>query len=322
MALSYDELMTTTLVHRAKKIQDAMSNNSPLMYLLKKKGKIRKQRGGRTIFMELDYAENPSFKFYTDWEQLNIARAPTLTASEADWKQASICIQISGREMLINDGEDAIHDLMDKRISNGEKTFMNRLEASFFGDGTGDGGKATAGLQQLISDAPSSGTVQGIDGATYSWWQNQVYDFSSGIGASSSTNIKQGMDKLNLSMTRNADGPDLWILDDDYFTKYETFVGNMQRITKSDLGDAGFQALRYKGAEVVAGGGMGGSIPTQHGYALNLDYLELVVHPDRFMAPLKPKDRSPINQDGIVNFLGFFGNLVTSNRKMLGVIKE
>jgi hypothetical protein len=57
-----DEITTTTLRNRSKKLADAVSNNTALLSRLKEKNRIRTVSGGRTILEEIAYAENGTFK--------------------------------------------------------------------------------------------------------------------------------------------------------------------------------------------------------------------------------------------------------------------
>lgn len=65
---------------------------------------------------------------------------------------------------LVNLLEDKLGDMME-----GYSRGMNTL---LYGDGTGDA-KAIAGLQALIKDAPTSGTVGGLSNSTNAWWRSR-----------------------------------------------------------------------------------------------------------------------------------------------------
>lgn len=323
MALSYDDLLRTTLQHRAKDVQDAISNRFMFMKQLEKKGRVKKQRGGRTLIETLHARENGSFQWYFGGQQLNISPSHTLQEAEADWKQCAVAVLITGREMLINDGEDAIFNLMDERVENAEITMQNRFAEAIYGDGTGDGGLTLSGLQLYLADDPTTGTVSGIDSSDSDavFWRNKVADISSEAGgAASATTIVPGMNILWRKVLNGPDGVDLILADDIFYGYYETYLQGIQRVTTSKLADAGYEALRYKTADVVLDGGMGGSMPASHMFFVNSSTFTLQVHPDRYFAPMKPT-RHALNQDALVDFVGFFGNLTCKNRRLNGVLK-
>jgi hypothetical protein len=84
------------------------------------------------------------------------------------------------------------------------------------------------------------------------------------------------------------------------------------------LGRIGFPSLAFAGAgynlDVVLEGGIGSAMPASTTYFLKLgeDGLCFRYHPDRNFAAFGGKLR-PVNQDAIVQHIGFFGNLTMAN---------
>lgn len=313
------EIVTTTLRNRSAEIADNVSDNNPLLMRLKQRGKQKPVSGGRTIVEPIEYAENSTFKRYSGYETLDISPSDVLTAAEYEFKQAAVAVSISGLEMLQNSGKEAILDLLESRVENAIRTMTNNIGSDIYSDGTADGGKQIGGLQLLVADVPTSGTVGGIDRGTYTFWRNQAT--VSGTAASSS-NIKSRMNALYNSMVRNSESPDLLVADTNYYTFYEESLQDIQRITSDTMANSGFQSLKYKTADVVNGGGFGGGCPTNHMYFLNTEYLKWRPHTDRNMVPLENADRFAVNQDAMVKLIGFAGNLTTSNASLQGVLTQ
>jgi hypothetical protein len=315
------EIVATTLEHRSGKIIDAVSKNNALLYRLKKRGKIKPVGGGRNIVQELEYAENQTYKRYSGYEILNISPSDVFTAAEFEWKQAAIAVSISGLEQLQNSGEERIIDLLEARIGNAERTFENNLAGDCYSDGTADGGKQIGGMQLLVADDPTTGTVGGINRATWTFWRNQKFAATAdGGGAASVQNIQSYMNRLYLKLVRGAEHPDLIVADDNYYRLYWESLQAMQRITSAELGEAGFQTIKYMGADVVFDGGQGGFAPTNHMYFLNTNYIHFRPHRDRNMVPIGG-ERMSVNQDALVKLIGFAGNMTISNPAMQGVLK-
>lgn len=313
-----DEITTTTLRRRSKKLADNVSANTALLFRLKEKGKQRPVSGGRTILEEIAYAENGTYKRYSGFEALDLSVSDVFTAAEFNLKQAAVAVMISGLEMLQNAGEDAVIDLLEARIENAEITMRNNISADIYSDGTADGGRQIGGLQLLVSDA-GTGTVGGINSSTWSFWQNKIYDFSSNSVTPGPTTIQAAMNDLYLRLCRNRDKPDLIVADNTYFNYYWQSLQSIQRITNTDLGKAGFDNLKFMGADVVPDGGAGGDAPSSHMYFLNTDYLHFRPHRARNMVPLNP-DRYSTNQDALVKLIGWAGNMTVQNRSLQGVI--
>lgn len=313
------ELATTTLRRRSKKLADNVSNNTALLMRVTQRGNNRPFSGGRTIVEELDYAENSTYTRYSGYQTLNISASDVLSAAEFDIKQAAVAVTISGLEQLKNAGEDQVIDLLEARIKNAERTFMNNLSNDIYSDGTADGGKQVGGLQLLVADDPSTGTVGGINRANFAFWKNQVYDFSDNSATASSTTIQTAMNQLYLTCSRNRDRPDLIVADNTYFRYYWESLQSIQRITNEDMAAAGFQNLKFMGADVVFDGGQDGDAPSNHMYFLNTNYIHFRPHSARNMTPLEP-DRFATNQDAMVKLIAWAGNMTLSNAALQGVI--
>jgi hypothetical protein len=317
------EIVTTTLRYRSGKLADNVSNNTALLMRLKERGKVKPVSGGRSILQELEYAENGTYKRYSGYEVLDISPSDVFTSAEYDWKLAAVAVSISGLEMLQNSGREQVIDLLESRIGNAERTFMNKLSGDIYSDGTADGGKQIGGMQLLVADTPSSQTnVGGINPTNWTFWRNQTFDCTTdGGSAMSSTNVQAYMNRMYFNLVRNNDAPDLIVADNNYYGFYMASLQTIQRITSDKMGQAGFTSLKYMNSDVVLDGGVGGNCPTNHMYFLNTNYLHFRPHRDRNMTPLDP-DRFSVNQDAMVKLIGFAGNMTVSNRELQGVIKD
>lgn len=242
-----------------------------------------------------------------------------MTAAEFDIKQAAVTVSISGLEQLQNQSRERMIDLMQSRIRNAERTMSNKLSEGIYSDGTGSSGKQVTGLQSLVADDPSTGTVGGIDGSSFSFWRNQTFDATTDGGSSASaSNIKGYMQQLWVDCIRGNDKPDLIVADKNYFQFFWESLTDIQRINRSDSATSGFDSLAFNTADVIYDGDSG--MPSNHMYFLNTDFLFWRPHRDRNMVPLET--RMSVNQDAEVVPMVFAGNLTTSNRSLQGVLKD
>lgn len=316
------EIVTTTLRNRSGELSDAFTHNTALMYRLNDRGNKKLLSGGRTIVREIAYAENGTFGFYSGYDTLNVSPSDVFTAAEYNWKQAAVAVSWSGLEQLQNSGPEQVLDLIEERINNAEATMIDNLSTGIYSDGTGYSGKQIGGLQLLVSDA-GTGIVGGINASTWSFWQNYVYSFAAQAGAPTPgpTTIQRAMNTTWLATKRNRDQCDLIVADNIYYDYYWESLQAQQRFMDSKMAEAGFDNLKFKNADVVADGGLGGDAPSSRMYFLNTKYLRLEVHKERDMVPLGPGERSSINQDATVKLIGWAGNMTTSNRRLQGVIR-
>jgi hypothetical protein len=316
------EIVTTTLRNRTGKLADNVTKNNAMLARLRKRGKVKTVSGGRTIVQELEYAENGTFKRYSGYESLNISPSDVFTGAEFNYAQAAVAISISGLEMLQNSGEEAIIDLLESRISNGERTLTNNIALDCYSDGTADGGRQIGGLALLVSKTPSTGVVGGIDRSTTvgSFWRNIAFSaVTNGGAAATAANIQSYMNQLYVQLVRGADKPDLLVADNNYWRLYLESLQAIQRIQSTEMAEAGFDSLKYMNADVVMDGGYGGGAPANTMYFLDTNYIFFRPHTERNFTPLGD-DRFAVNQDAMVKLIGFAGNMTLSNGRLQGVL--
>ncbi len=320
------EIVATTLRNRSGKLADSVTDNNALLARLKKKGKVRPFSGGRTIVEEIEYAENGTYTRYSGYDALNISPSDVFTAAEFDIKQAAIAVSISGLEQLQNSGSEQLIDLLESRVSNAEKSMVNGIAADVYSDGTASGGKQIGGLALLIAADPTTGTVGGINRATWTFWRNLKFDISAdGSGAVSASNIQSYMNTVALQLVRGRDHPDLIVADRTKYQFYLQSLQAIQRITDTDSAGSGFASLKYYGAgfaaDVVLDGGIGGNCPSGYMYFLNTDYLSFRPHTDRNMKQIGG-DRMSTNQDAMVKLVGWAGNMTLRGAQFHGVLYD
>ena len=313
---TFTELVSTTFRKHSREIKDNLSNRNALLKYMNKRGNTRKVDGGLSIVTPLDYAANGTYQRYSDWDTLNIQASDVISAAEYPWKQIAINVVASGRELRINSGESQIINLAKSRIKNAIRTFNNNFSSDLYSDGSLT--NQINGLQAIIADT-NTNTVGGISASAFSFWQNTVYDASDNSVTVSATTIENGMMlPLWLSLDRGPDDqPDLIVMDNTYYGYYESSQVSLKRYSSAESANGGFTTLKYKSADVLFDGNSG--IPTSHGYFVNTNYFELVVHQDADLTVMD--DMRPINQDGSVTPILWMGNLVCSNRKLQGVMK-
>jgi len=310
------EIVTTTLNNYSRQIADNVTNHNALLRRIDRNGNRRTAAGGVKILQELDYAENSTFQWYDGYQQLDVSASDVLTAAEFEWKQANANVVISGREQMQNaDSRERIHNLLRSRIRNAERTMRNNIATALYADGTGFSGKEIGGLQLLVADDPSTGTVGGIDRSSNTFWRNQTYDFSDNSTTGSSSTIQEAMNDLWLQTIRGTDKPDLILADTNYFKFYWASLQSNQRFTNTDEADAGFMNVKFMDADVI----YDDQCPTNRMYFLNTDFIFFRPHSQRNFVSLP--DRMSVNQDAIVAPMVWMGNMTLSNASLQGVIK-
>ena len=320
---SYSDVLATTIESRSGVVADNVRKNNALLTRLEKRGKIKPVSGGSTILQEVSFQANSTAMYYSGAEVLNISPSDVISAAQFPIKQAAAAITITGLEQLQNAGDEQIIDLFDSRVDVGEASMENLICTGIYSDGTGTSGKQITGLQAMVVASPSTGIVGGIDRATWSFWQNQTFDFSSALSASaSSTNIQTGFNTLYAKSSRGSDVVDLILLDNIFWGFFMSSLQNIQRFpVSSEMANLGFVASKYMNADVILDGGIGGNIPTNSGYFLNTKYIFFRPHSSRNFVAIGD-DRMSTNQDAIVRLIGWAGNMTASGLQFQGQMQE
>ncbi len=313
----YTELVTTTLNAYRDALSDNISTHNPLLERLKKKGNADPATGGIKLLENLMYAQNATVLWYSGLEPLDVGASDVLTSAAFDWKELNANVVISGLEKAQNSGTHAaVMSLVKSRIKVAEITMMNEVSNALFYSNTENSGKSIGGLQHLVADLPTSGTVGGIDASAQSWWRNQYYDFSAQAVTPSSTTIQHAMNTVYVNTQRGRDKIDMFIGDATYFTYYLESLQANQRFTRDDDAGAGFASLKFWGgaADVF----YDSSAPASHMYGLNTSYIHFRPHSEFNFVTLDEK--ASVNQDATVVPLYWKGNMTISNRSLQAVI--
>ena len=263
----------TTLRNRSDEVADSVTNNNAFLAWQKAKGKIETRTGGRTYVEPVIYAENDTTKFYDGgMESFSIAPQNVIDASEWDRKFQAGFLYFTESERQSNRGEAAAIRLIDTKMDVLKATLANDFSTALYNDGTT--AKEITGLQAIVADLPTSGTVGGIDAGTYTWWRNK---YKTGTAATSS-NIDTLLRDIWLSTIRGADRPDLIVAGNDMFTYLHDFYAFNQRFMDWDKADAiQFEGLRYQSATVL----FDPTCNTKRMYGLQTSVLTLVYDPGR-----------------------------------------
>jgi hypothetical protein len=322
---TFDELASITISNYSDELRDNVSNNIPLYAFMDDEGAIVEEDGGIYLLENLDFGDNATFKWFNGYEELSTSPTTAFTSANFDWKEANCNIVFNNREVAQNSGRSKRFDLIKSKTRNAERTMRNNVGAALFYVGTESSGKAFGGLQYLIADDPTTGTVGGINRATAGneFWRSQVLDESvDGITLSAST-MQDGMELLWVRCTRGLDVPKLWTFGDTYWRFFAGSVSSNQRYIRDSSNSASqktaktsFPYYMFKTAKVFHDPNCGAT----HGYAINTDYLKLKVHKERNMSVDKP--RYPTNQRATVIPIDLMGNMVCGNASLQGVMHQ
>lgn len=309
---NYDAVLTTSLEHRSKKIQDSVTNNNPAYYKMNERGNVRTFDGGHKIIEPLSYAENTNAGWYSGADTFTTGLTEELTAPEYTIKQLVATVVLTGLDEIKNSGPSGIIDLLESKVKVAESTMENKMDSGLHADGTGSDGKELTGLGAAVPITVTN-TYGNIDRslAVNAFWKSRVTDTNA---APSASTILSLFNTEILALTRGTDTPDLALADDVTFATLWGVLQGLQRFTDSKMAAVGFNAIRYGKLDVVSGGGIGGNITAATTFFLNTKYLHLRPFAGRNMVPLDSGQR-PFNQDVTAKSIVWAGNLTCSGAK-------
>lgn len=307
------DIIATTIQSRTKQIADNVTDNNAVLKTLSMKGNMKTFSGGNVILQEISFRDNANAGYYSGYDLLPVSAQDVISAASYNIKQVAVPVVISGLEILQNSGKEKMIDLMDARLNVAEASMKNLIANGLYSDGTGSGGKQITGLDAGVG-LTNTTTYGDIDGNTYSVWRNVVTN-TSGIVAST---IQGSWNALYAQLVRGNDKPDTILVDNATWAMYLASLQVNQRYADVKKGEAGFDSLKFIGADVILDGGIEGNCGTNTAYFLNTNYIHWRPHADRNMVPLSPNKRYAVNQDAEVQILAFAGNLTCSGRKFQG----
>jgi hypothetical protein len=313
------EILSLALEDRSKGYQDLVSNSNALLAVLKMKGRW-KPYSGPIIRERLLYNKTGSAVWYNGYDFLNSAPAELFNDAEYRPKMVAVAVVLSNEEILNNSGTNQIYDVMEAHIEAAENELKDEMDISLHGNGTRFGGKELGGLQLAIPTVVNSGQYGGIARSNPIWQTSSFdansYDATIGTQVSKDT-VRPFLNKIITKRSRGKQSADLLLMSQEHYGAYDAATVAIQRINdQTGLGKLGFQSLKYYGAgrslEIVQDGGIGSNMPSNTTYGLDTDNLTMRYHPERNFDKIG-RSMMPINQDAVVQYIGFMGELTMTN---------
>ena len=209
--------------------------------------------GGRSVIGTVEYKVNTSVAAISDTEELSTTRIDVFDEFEYSWRQYAGTFVMSTVEEAQNRGSNAKFDLASGKADNLLKSMRRKINTDLF---TAQAGVAMLGLPDLVATDPTTGTVGGINRATYTWWRNQQ---TSGAQTTSAyDNLRSSMRTIHVACSTGmgTNEPEYYLGSSTDVNGYEgLLVANERLIDKRDKGqtNAGIDhdALMFKKAKVV-----------------------------------------------------------------------
>lgn len=287
-----------------------------LLYNFKQGQGFKTIDGGRLIEVPVEYTTNTTVASFSDLDPLPTNRVDIADVAQFSWKQTGGTATQSSLEDAFNQGGGAKLDLLATKLSNLKKSCDKSLNEQMFSAGTGNGSKDIGGLQLLVASAPSSGTVGGINRATYTWWRN-----IQAAGTKTTTdfdNLRASMRSVYNQCSNGVGGdhPTVGVTTRAVFEGFEGLLLANERFTSKDEADGGFknEILKFKGVKLA----YDNDCTSACLYFLNPKHIKLAVQKGYWMRMYDSVE--PANQTARVFKVETIANMIVTNPRMLGVV--
>lgn len=296
--------------------EDNIFNSFATFYALGEKGFKQSAEGGRLFETPIEYAENTTMQFIGEFDVIDTTRIDPFDVARYDQKICAGTISYSYLEESRNRGSDRKFDVIEGRIENGRNSHMSLINRNMWNTGTPGSDELTA-IPTIISATPTSGTVGGINAASFSFWRNRQ---------NAGTKTTTAFDNLRSSMETTFNQCSLggikktptFIITDR--SSFEGYVGTQTSLVRYVGGDrksvdASFLNSAVKFKEVTM------AYDEDHPSA-RVDFLNSVLKFEYLSGAWMKLDPSVTPNNQLVNThkIYTFGNLICSARRHLGCV--
>lgn len=186
------------------------------------------------------------------WKEVHAGIAVTLSElkidgiSVADSTTGAKTVEHSDRELT------AITNLLQDKLDDMGEGWARSFNSMLWKDGTQDS-KQVPGIQALITDAPTTGTIGGIDRAVSTWWQNRSLVGANKITASASNQtLTKTLRSEFRQLSRFGGKPDMILCGSGFLNALEAEVAEkgiytQQGFVKSGKTDIGLPSISMMG---------------------------------------------------------------------------
>ncbi len=305
------KVLTETLFELSSVMEDNISKMIPLFWFLRARGQVIEVDGGYDFRERLMYGKG-SFGYYARFGTLDTTPQEGMTMAIYSQKRCAGSIVVEEWDVLQNKGRHAIGQLVKDTQLQTEITMAEELGIDLFNDGSDS--LRIHGLQYLVADAPTTGTVGDIDrsDSTNSWWRNNIYTTALTTFEATWLTGWHVFQRLYIAASKRAnDGPNFIVTTDDIYRFYTAGPADRLRFqggTPAQMAEAGMAVAGFHGAAVT----FDANCPASHAYFLNTKYLRMkALRGANFV--MKPS-KSPANQPWLdIGALVLIAQLTMSN---------
>jgi hypothetical protein len=308
---TWDAAWTLTMRNKRKRLTDNIFDAYPTLRMFNAAAEV--ENGGKEIQEDIMYGKN-SGTWFDGYDTVGTDAVDGITAAFFPWRYFAVPITISMTEEDENRKSDGAMRLLEAKTRQTMLTARDAINAAIYG---AQSGKSMLGLQDLVADSPSTGTVGGINRATNAWWRNQNDATSTNVD-NKTNDFYDGLTLMSSMWNSASEGNET---PTDIFTTLTVF-GDLQEIFES-TGYARLQAGSVGTADAGSPSFRGATVrydrdcSSGHMYMLNNQYIKMKIQANKNFA--KTPFREPPNQFAKVAFVVIGIQITVNNPRRLVV---
>lgn len=284
-----------------------------LQQKLKDDGGYKSIDGGKTVNAMLEYALNPNVGWIGETDTVGTAVPDIFDEAIFNWKFLAGAVAHTEVEKAINQGSGKKTDLLAGKLENLDMSLKKAVNDMLFGSASGN---TPGGLADLVPLDPTTGTVGGINRATFTFWRSQQAS-----GAKTTTafdNLRSTLTSLYNSASQGYNGvtPSFCVTTQTVFQGYESLLVALERYDRTssnDTGVSGFKGSKLQFKDISMA--YDAACTSGRAYLLNGKFFKLAYAKGFWMKPYEPVD--PANQFGdVFKVLSVCVPIVTNSRKL------
>lgn len=345
MATFGNYVQTVTQDSIVPSIVDGVLNGNVLTARLLGNGK---RWSGEALKRPLMYQKNSAQGSYSGFDTLSTTQVNTRVLMTFDPRQYYQSVVLSNLDLAVNNTQAKVLDLVKVEMETAKISMQDSVGDLLYGDGTGNSNKDFLGLSAAVDDGTNVATYANLTRSTYSALQSDV---TTGVGALTISSMASAYNAAKVG----SDKPTLIVCPEAVWTYYEALIqpnirvnyDGYRQITKGGMaeskaalkGEAGFDALMYRGVPLVADE----KCTAGYMYFLNEKFLSWygLQHPQHGEVSVKTKNiqtsaienyapikgcawsglKEPVNQDAEIGQLFLYGQLVNWSPRHNAVLK-
>lgn len=262
----------------AKVSLDEYLRNMPVDQIATERPLLKKLMEGRKTFLgaKQNVVENvrktygSNFAWAYGEEAVSFNKRNTTEQAAFPWRRAVDGLYIDydrlfGAGIKVREGERGafkleqnekvqLLNLLDEQMESLREGFMQKLDLELHRDGTQDA-DAIGGLDTLVSTAPATGVVGGLDGATATYWRNHA---ATGIQTGTVGTLAQAMETGWRRCIKNGGSPNFILAGGKFIDAYRKEIvvtnnanaGEVKRLD-AGVGNGVNTGLYFKGVEII-----------------------------------------------------------------------